>query len=580
MYSQLLQGKRPYLVIVALSIVFFVPFLGSVHLFDWDEINFAEAAREMLVTRDYLRMSIDYAPFWEKPPLFIWMQALSMQVFGVNEFAARFPNALIGCVTLCCIFALGKRYADARFGALWTLAYFGSVLPHFYFRSGIIDPLFNLFIFLGVVFLARSERFFDTRPDAPHAGIWRDAVFSGVFTGLAVLTKGPVGLLLVGVTWFAVWIHAQIRAKNVFFPPLGKILVFLIATAITTSVWYGVETLKNGTWFLEEFTRYQIRLLTTGDAGHSGPWFYHPVVLLLGCFPASLFVLRGMRVSAMDSNDEQHDFTVWMTVLLAVVVIIFSIVKTKIVHYSSMAYFPLTFLAARTLFGITTQRKKISSLTIISVVSIGSIVGLAGIAFPLVMMNISHFLPSIRNEFTRALLQTPVQWTGLEWISGAILLVSTLVGCVMLWKKRFEVQHSEERIPAVVALFGATALFVCITLVAIAAKVEPYTQGTPISWYQSLQRQDCFVKAVGYKSYAQYFYTLKRPEQAPSGQGIPYDDFEGWLLTGAITKPAFFIMKMNDAEEYQRRGKNLIEIERKNGWVLMKREVSTDVPRQ
>ena len=73
----------------------FFPFLGQSHLFDWDEINFAEAAREMIVTGDYLRVQINFQMFWEKPPFFIWLQVLSMKSFGINEFAARFPNALL-----------------------------------------------------------------------------------------------------------------------------------------------------------------------------------------------------------------------------------------------------------------------------------------------------------------------------------------------------------------------------------------------------------------------------------------------------------------------------------------------------
>ena len=77
--------------IVVIGVAFFLP-LQTIHLFDWDEINFAEAAREMLITGDYFRIVIDYQPFWEKPPLFIWLQAGSMSLFGVNEFAARLPN--------------------------------------------------------------------------------------------------------------------------------------------------------------------------------------------------------------------------------------------------------------------------------------------------------------------------------------------------------------------------------------------------------------------------------------------------------------------------------------------------------
>ena len=65
--------KYPAILFV-FSVLFYIPFLGGVHLFDWDEINFAEIAREMLVSRDYLRPQINFQPFWEKPPLFFWLQ--------------------------------------------------------------------------------------------------------------------------------------------------------------------------------------------------------------------------------------------------------------------------------------------------------------------------------------------------------------------------------------------------------------------------------------------------------------------------------------------------------------------------
>src|SRR6056297_3482725 len=144
--------KRPYLIytgIIFFAILFLLPMLGSVHLFDWDEINFAESAREMIVTGDYLTVQINYEPFWEKPPLFFWLQSLSMKVFGINEFAARFPNVVCGIVTLIMLYYIGQRIYNHRFGVLWVLSYGAAILPFFYFKSGIIDPWFNLFIFMG-----------------------------------------------------------------------------------------------------------------------------------------------------------------------------------------------------------------------------------------------------------------------------------------------------------------------------------------------------------------------------------------------------------------------------------------------
>ena len=119
------------LAIVIFGAILFLPGLGGVRLFDWDEINFAESAREMLLTGDLLNVQINFESFWEKPPLFIWMQALCMKIFGVNEMAARLPNAIAGIVTLLLLFNIGKRVGGERFGLLWTILYACSFFPLF-----------------------------------------------------------------------------------------------------------------------------------------------------------------------------------------------------------------------------------------------------------------------------------------------------------------------------------------------------------------------------------------------------------------------------------------------------------------
>ena len=133
--------------LLAIGVLLFVPFLGQVHLFDWDEINFAESAREMLLTHNYHIVQIDFQTFYEKPPLFIWLQAFSMHHFGVNEYAARLPNAICGIVTMLVVFNVGRDVFKSQLGVLWALMFACSILPQIYFKSGIIDPVFNLFIF-------------------------------------------------------------------------------------------------------------------------------------------------------------------------------------------------------------------------------------------------------------------------------------------------------------------------------------------------------------------------------------------------------------------------------------------------
>ena len=98
-----------------LGALFFIPFLGGVHLFDWDEINFAEISREMLILKDYTRVHVNFEPFFQKPPFFFWLQAGAMALFGVGDFAARFPNALCGIITLPLLFRMGTVHCNWLF---------------------------------------------------------------------------------------------------------------------------------------------------------------------------------------------------------------------------------------------------------------------------------------------------------------------------------------------------------------------------------------------------------------------------------------------------------------------------------
>ena len=142
--------RRDYLLITGLAILFFFSFLGGQHLFDRDEIYVAERAREMLLTGEWIEPQLGFRPSWESPPMFAWAQAVSMFMLGVNEFAARFPNAVCGLITLLLVYRIGSRLHDRMFGWLWVLAWLGSFLPFIYFRTGTVDPWFSLLVFAGI----------------------------------------------------------------------------------------------------------------------------------------------------------------------------------------------------------------------------------------------------------------------------------------------------------------------------------------------------------------------------------------------------------------------------------------------
>jgi len=561
--------KKDQFVIVLLGILFYLPFLGGVHLFDWDEINFAEAAREMIVSGDYFHVQIDYLPFWEKPPLFIWMQVLAMKLFGVNEFAARFPNAICGIVTLLFLFHIGKKLHGRSFGWIWVLTYLGSILPHLYFRSGIIDPWFNLLIFSSlyhlILIFSNQENYGQVKSFIDKN---KRLFFGGVLLGLAVLTKGPAAVLLVGLTGFVYWV--SVKFKMYF--TISQLLIYGFSAILVTALWFGVELMINGSWFITEFTTYQIRLFSTPDAGHGGFFGYHFVVLLLGCFPASIFAIPALWRSPLlldaDSQKWQIDFRKWMLILFWVVLILFSMVQSKIVHYSSLCYFPLTYLSATYLFSISKNEKKLNSRVVIALLFFGLLISSIFIALPLVGKNIELLKPLFAKDlFALGNLEAEITWSFWDMIPGLFLLFTTLISVYIFWRKGFGKKYSFlKSMSGSVILFGGSAIFITLSLIFFINKIEGYSQNAVIEFYKSLEGKNVYVKNVGFKSYAPLFYTKK-----PDGLRKENRSYK-WLTEGEIDRTVYFATKINN-DGGLRKYDDILEVGRKNGFVFFRRNI-------
>ncbi|MDX9789877.1 MAG: glycosyltransferase family 39 protein [Candidatus Kapabacteria bacterium] len=553
--SSIKADTRLLLIFFSVIAFIYISFNGNVHLFDWDEINFAEAAREMMVTGDYLNVRIDYEPFHEKPPLFIWMQLISMKLFGVSEFAARLPNAIAGIITLFVLINIGRKVYDKTFAYLWALAYFGSILPFFYFKSSIIDPVFNLFMFLGVYYLFN----FTAYSIITGRNKVKDVIFAGLFTALAFLTKGPVGFLLVFMTWAVFWIFNTRKFKL----PVKEILIFVLISFVPALVWYFLIFMQQGEGLIYEFISYQIRLLTTGDAGHEGPFYYHFVVVFFGCFPASIFALNSFRKNVAD-NMSQIAFKHFNIILLLVVLIIFSIVKTKILHYSSLAYFPVTFLAADYMYRLLKDEKRKHKTVTISTSVIGLILAIALTAFPIILMNIDVFLPQITDKLTNALLRADINWTGMEISSGIILIIGICLFVYFMMKRKF--------VKGITALFISTAFSIYFFMIFMAPVIENYTQNSAVEFFKSLSGKEVYVHTLGYKSYAPFYYQEKKYENSKYHLSMSGREYEEYLLFGKIDKDAYFSAKVNNYEDYIEKQPELEVLYENNGYIFLKRK--------
>lgn len=551
------QAIRTEYLLLLFGAVCFFPFLGGVHLFDWDEINFAECAREMLESGDYLRVQIGFQPFYEKPPFFFWLQAASMKLWGVNEYAARFPNAVAGLLTLVLLMAAGRQVHSRTLGLWWALCWLGALLPHFYAKSGIIDPWFNLFIFSGQYFLLLGLSDVVPMP-ARAAHPWRALVAGGVLLGLGILTKGPVAWLVSALTFGVWWLW---QGAPAFRTLATRFLVWSVVAAVVPALWFGIEMATNGPEFFIEFIRYQYRLFSTPDAGHGGFPGYHFVVLLVGCFPVSVVGLRmlsGRAFRQMQPGQGLVSFWRWMVALLVVVLILFTIVKSKIVHYSSLAYFPVTFLGALALTGLVQEHCRWTRWQSVLLWGIGLLFFVAVVAAPILGQHPEGLKALAANDpFAQANLDAEVRWSFAESLmTGCVLLVG------LVW---FAVRQKKDQVRAALGLLLASALFINLAIIVHIKRIEGYSQRAAIEFYEGLQGKDVSITTAGFKSYAHLFYARVRPET--SVQGIPFDT----LMHRPLPRPLYVVTKVHRWPDLQLRYPMLEEIGRKNGFVFLRK---------
>lgn len=537
-FNDIAENKRwSLLFLIGLGALFFLG-IGQTHLFDWDEINFAESAREMMQTGDYLRVQVNYEPFWEKPPLFIWMQVASMKLFGINEFAARFPNAMFGILYLVTIYLIGRKHFSPKFGLIWALVFCGSLLPNAYFKSGIIDPSFNFFIFLSVYFMIRVISGID---EAKRGQL---AILSGVFSGLSVITKGPVGFLLLGLTLFVYLVIKRFKP----FPKIKYILAFLAGLLGILLAWLSMEFSQNGFEIIRQFIAYQAELFSSNVAGHEQPFYYHFVVVFFGCFPISIIAIPHLLKKRSETI---MDFHMWMLCLFWGVLILFSIVTTKIIHYSSMTWVPLSFVAAYSLYLIDLKQIKLSRFVKWGYLSLGILLSAAFLLITYFIANNYEFAEKVVDPFVAASLRQDISLSPFAFAVGVILFSGTIVGFIFLKKTKIGAFAITTAGSVMIAL-----LIACYTLL---PAIEQFSQGPAIEFYERAHKENIPVVSFQFKSYGRFFYA-KTEEHV--------EDME-WFIVAPYHKPLYFVSKQGDEWLSKKFKYELIEC--KGGFCLYKR---------
>jgi 4-amino-4-deoxy-L-arabinose transferase-like glycosyltransferase len=209
-------------------------------LTDTTEARYAEVARIMMETGDWITPYFDYnIPFWGKPPLSFWLQAIAFKLFGVNEFAPRLPSLIATLLTTGLIFYFLTSVADKRTGLWASLIYCSIALV--YMLSGVVitDPLLALGTTLSMVSFVMVLKH--------KAAYWGYLFFVGISIGL--LSKGPIALVLIGGS-ISLWLLLSPKRWRLLklFPWVSGLLLM----AVLTLPWYIAAEIKTP-GFLEYF---------------------------------------------------------------------------------------------------------------------------------------------------------------------------------------------------------------------------------------------------------------------------------------------------------------------------------------
>jgi 4-amino-4-deoxy-L-arabinose transferase-like glycosyltransferase len=391
------QRVRDYAVLLAVSAALTLPNLGGPSLWDVDEGVNAQAAREMRDADTWIVPTFNYQLRTAKPVMLYWLQRASYAAFGVSEFSARLPSVLAGWLAVLLTYELAQRMFSRDTGLLAGLVLVSVV--QFGLLAHAATPDATLLLFTSLTFFAFW---------AGHAeGSRRWWLPTAAACGLAVLTKGPIGVGLPGLVLLLYFAWNRELGRLLDRRLFGAALVFVL----TAGPWYGlVSNETRGEWVKAFIGRENLQRFANPMDQHDGPFYYYLVALPVMFAPWSAFLLavqwygvrRALRPNSPTSfplregeerggevprETRAHRFLLcWFVAYL----VVFSTAATKLPNYIFPLYPALAILTSRFLIGWRTGTSPVpnwvmavgtSALALVGVVSIVGIV-LADQYFP------------------------------------------------------------------------------------------------------------------------------------------------------------------------------------------------------
>lgn len=375
--------------------------LGSIPLFDLDEGAFTEATREMLASGNYLTTYLNGELRFDKPILIYWLQAASATLFGLSEWSLRLPSAIAASGWIIAIFYFVRARSQTQTALFAALIAACSAAVIVIGRAATADALLNLFLVLAMLDIFRDFQ-------APSSAR-KIRVF--LWMGLAVLTKGPIGVvipLLTSILFYGLekqlkpWWQAVLCYKG-----------WIVFLAVVLP-WYVLEYLDQGQAFIDGFIlKHNVSRFSDTMEGHGGSVFYYfgAIFLVLLPFSAAILwsVVKSRRLWA--ERPLNRYLLIWFLVVFA----LFSFSNTQLPHYILYGCTPLFILWA-----MHCEWSKNRWLVLL-------IPGLFAVIFLVLPEIVSQQIATNNSAYVSVMLQLAATELTLEYRLAALALVIVLV---------------------------------------------------------------------------------------------------------------------------------------------------------
>ncbi|HEX4131228.1 MAG TPA: glycosyltransferase family 39 protein [Pirellulales bacterium] len=464
------ESSRDRLWIVVVGACVLLTQLGATTFWDEDETLYAEIVREMIERSDWTVPLYNGQLVTDKPPMVYWLMIAGIRTLGESELAARLAFALLGIATALLTYDLGTLLYNRRAGMWAAIALVSNIIFDVSARACTPDSPLVFFTVAALWCYVRGGGLMGA-PLRPATAV---AMYGCM--GLGMLTKGPVAFVLpVGLLMLFHLLRAKpsplvgegVSAATADEPGEGMrrfsprrlwqvgwslrpITAIIVITVVAAPWFIAVGLRTDGQWLTSFFVEHNAMRFLKPNMGHKGPIFYHPLTIMIGFFPWSVFlplalVALGTRIVRGDAWAASDKFVACWA---GAYIVFFSLSKTKLPNYVLPAYPALALMTGALIDGWLRQAVEVAGRWITIALASTALVG----AGATVVLGIGG-----------------LWFIGGDYRIGMIGVAPALGGAIAWWL------HRQQRRQASLAAFGVAAvLFVMIGFGVVGPIVNQY----------------------------------------------------------------------------------------------------------